>query len=57
MVLSIERMIEMLGERDLGVVNRTNSEFQLSELFGDPTLRFLELAKGVQIIEVGLYRE
>ena len=39
----------------LGVVNCTNSDFQLSELLLIRTLRFLELAKGVPIIEVGLY--
>ena len=40
----------------VGVVNRTlNIDSRLSELFAYPNTWSLELAKGVWIIEVGLY--
>ena len=40
----------------MGVVSSTsNIDSQLSELFAYPNTWILELAKGVQIIEVGLY--
>ena len=40
----------------VGVVNRTsNMDSRLSKLFANPNAWILELAKGVRIIEVGLY--
>ena len=40
----------------VGVINRTsNIDSQLSELLAYPNTSILELAKGVQIMEDGLY--